>query len=139
MIRQRARDTDYIDPIIIHAAMRGHMLLLEFIHSIVVNIHRASSMRFPSPLRAAIHGRQLQVVRWLIKHGADCNTRYSDGHTPLYYAVTEGSLDVVRVLVEEGGASVDVRNDCGRTAIDWANDCASDRNGCDTVKYLEER
>jgi hypothetical protein len=129
------------------------MLLLEFIRSIGVNIHQASSMDFPSPLHAAVESMQsMQVVRWLIKHGADCNTRYNDGQTPLFYAVTEGSLDVVRVLVEEGGASVDVRDDCGRTAIDWAKDYMSDPKNRDsivwkgdeerlneTVKYLQER
>jgi ankyrin repeat protein len=128
------------------------MLLLEFIHSIGVNIHQARSKRFQSPLHAAILRQQLQVVKWLIKHGADCNTRYSDGQTALFHAVTEGSLDVVRVLVEEGGASLDVRDDCGRTAIDWANDFMSDPENSDrimesggieelnaTVKYLQQR
>jgi hypothetical protein len=69
----------------------------------------------------------------------------------LHYAVTKGSLDVVRALVEEGGASVDVRDDCGRTLVDWAKDYMSDpkyRNrivvngGVEelnaTVKYLQE-
>jgi hypothetical protein len=92
------------------------------------------------------------VVRWLIQHGADCNTRYSDGETPLFHAVTNSSVDVVRALVEEGGASLDVRDDCGRTAIDWAKYCISDpknRNSVvwkggverlnEIVKYLQER
>jgi ankyrin repeat protein len=147
MIRQRAHDTDYIGPNIIHAAQYGYMLLLEFIHSIGVNIHQARSMGFLSPLHFAIKGKNLQVVKWLIKHGADCNTRYSDGQTALHYAVTEGSLVVVRAVVEEGGASLDVRNDCGRTVIDWANDCASDQflwkhhveKWKVIAKYLEER
>jgi ankyrin repeat protein len=151
MIRQRAHHPDYIEPIIIHAATYGHLLLLKFIRSIGLNIHQASSKDFPSPLLAAIQGRQLQVVRWLIKHGADCNARYSDWQTALHYAVTEGSLDVFRVLVEEGGASLNVRDDCGRTAIDCANDYMSDpeyRNRIlendgvglnKNVKYLQER
>jgi ankyrin repeat protein len=104
MIRQRAQDPDYINPIIMHAARYGHLLLLEFLRSIGVSIHEASSRGFPTPLHVAVQGEQLQVIRWLIKHGADCNTRYSDGKTPLFHAVTESSLDVVRALVEEGGA-----------------------------------
>jgi len=152
MIRQRAQDTDYIDPIIIHAATYGHLLLLEFLCSISVKIHQTSSRGFPSPLHAAIQGQQLQVIRWLIQHGADCNTRYSDGKTPLFHAVTETSLDVVRTLVEEGGASVNVRDDNDRTVIDWINDYASDPKNRDDivwegdleglnviVKYLRER
>jgi ankyrin repeat protein len=120
MIRQRAQDPDYINPIILHAATYGHLLLLELLCSIGVNIHQASSRGSPSPLHAAIQGEQLQVVRWLIQHGADCNTRYSDGQKPLFLAVTKGSFDVVRALVEDGGASLDTRDVHGNTAIDWA-------------------
>ena len=119
MIRQRAQDPDYIDPIIIQAALDGHLLLLEFLCSIGVNFHQASSRGFLSPLHAAIQGEQLPVIRLLIQHGADCNTRYSDGQTPLFYAVTKSTLDVVRLLVEKGGASVDIRDDHGRTVINW--------------------
>jgi ankyrin repeat protein len=75
-------------------------------------------MYAPSPLHAAIQERELPaVLTKLTKHGADCNTRYSDGQTALHYAVTEGSLDIVGALVEEGGASLDVRDDYGRTAL----------------------
>ena len=125
MMRQRAQDTAYTGPIIIQAALDGHMLLLEFLCGIGVNIHQASSRSFPSPLHAAIEGQQLKVVKWLIQQGADCNTRYSDGQTPLFHAVTRLSLDVVRALVEEGSASLDIRDDKGRTAIDWAKEYMS--------------
>jgi len=133
MIRQRAQDTDYIDPIITQAAQYGHLLLLEFSCSIGVNIHQAGSTDFPYPLYAAICREQLQVIRWLIQHGADCDTRYSDGKTTLFYAVTESSFDVVRKLVEEGAASVDIRDDEGRTVFDWMNDCASDPKNLDDI------
>jgi hypothetical protein len=120
MIRQRAHDTNYIAQIILESAEFGYLLLLEFLSSISVNIHQASSTDFPSPLHASIHGEQLEVVKWLIQRGADCNIRYSDGKTPLFYAVTESSLDVVRALVEDGGASVDIIDDNNETATDWA-------------------
>jgi ankyrin repeat protein len=151
MIRQRAQDPDYTDPIIMHAAKYGHLLLLEFSCGIGVNIHQVSSRCFPTALHAAIEGEKLQVIRWLIQHGADCNTPYSDGKTPLFHAVTKGSLDV-RALVEEGGASVDVRDDEDRTVFDWMNDYASDPKNRDDivwkgdverlneiVNYLQER
>jgi len=152
MITQRAQEQVYIDPIIVHAAKYGHLLLLEFLCSIGVKIHQTSSRDFPTPLHAAVQGEQLQVIRWLIQHGADCNSRYSDGKTPLFHAVTEGLFDVVRTLVEEGGASVDVRDDNDRTVIDWMKVYASDpKNRVDIVwkgdverlneivKYLQER
>ena len=40
--------------------------------------------------------------------------------SPLFHAVTESSLDVVRALAEGGGASVDISDDNNETAIDWA-------------------
>jgi hypothetical protein len=68
------------------------------------------------------------------------------------YAAAEGCRDVVRALVEEGGASVDVRDDEGRTVIDWMTDYASDPKNRDDivwkgdverlneiVNYLQER
>jgi ankyrin repeat protein len=151
MIRQRAHDTNYIAKIILESAEFGYLLLLDFLCSIGVNIHQASSTDFPTPLHAAIQGEQLPVVRWLIQHGADCNTRYSDGQTPLFHAVTESSLDVVRALVEEGGASLDIRDDNNETAIGWAKRQLWDANdekgqfrsyntGLEvTVEYLEKK
>jgi ankyrin repeat protein len=96
------------------------------LYSVGANILQASSTDFPSPLHAAIQEVQLPVIKWLIQHGADCNSRYSDGKTPLFHAVTEGSLDVVRALVEEGGASLDVRDDDDRTVIDWMKEYECD-------------
>jgi ankyrin repeat protein len=142
MIRQRAQDRDYIDPIIMHSATWGQVLLLEFLCSMDVNIHQASSRDFPSPLQVAIYRDQVPVIRLLIKHGADCNTRYSDGKTPLFYAVSH-TLDSVRALVEEGGASLDIRDVDGNTVIDtakksegwWLNKGEKPK----IVQYLEER
>jgi ankyrin repeat protein len=106
MISQRAQNTDYIDPIIMHAATYDHLLLLEVLRRISLKIQQANSRGFPTPLRAAVQGEQLQVTRLLIQQGTNCNTRYSDGQKPLFHAVTETSFDVVRTLVEEGGASI---------------------------------
>ena len=74
MITQRAQHPHYIDPIIMHAAMYGHLLLLEFLSSVGVNIHQASSRGSPTALHAAVQRQQLQVIKRLIQHGADCNT-----------------------------------------------------------------
>jgi len=142
MIRQRAHDTEYINPIIIQAATWGQVSLLEFLCSTGVNIHQASSTEFPSPLHAAIYRQQLPVIRLLIQHGADCNTGYSDGQTLLFYAAVKCPLAVVQALVE-GGASLDTRDVHGNTALDMAKQCESywydPREKPKIVQYLEER
>jgi len=50
------------------------------------------------------------VTRLLIKHGSDCKAQNSEVLISLFHAVPEGSLDVVQALVEEGGASLDIRD-----------------------------
>jgi hypothetical protein len=52
----------------------------------------------------------------------------------LFHAVNEGSLDV-RAVVEEGGASVDIRDDDNRTVIDWMYDRASYPKNLDDIVW----
>jgi hypothetical protein len=120
MILQRAKDPDYLDLIIIQAKMYDYLSLLEFLNSNDLNIHLASYGGFLNPLHAAIQVKQLQPIWWLNEHGVDCNTPYSDGKTPLFDVVTEGSLDVVQIPVKEGVVSTSKRDDYGRTVIDEA-------------------
>jgi hypothetical protein len=115
--------------------MEGHFLFLRCLCSIGVNTHQARSNILPSPLQAAIEEGALPGVRWLTHSTVRTATLGAAIATPLFYAAAESSVDVVRALVEEGGASLEVRDDCGRTAIDWAKGCASDVR-CLYVFYL---
>jgi len=143
MIKPRAQDRDYIDPIIIQAATFGQVLLLEFLCGIGVNIHQASYGGFRSPLHAAVYRQQLPAISLLIKHEADCNTPYSDGQTLLFLAASSGSLDVVRALVEEGGAALDIIDVHGNTVLDIAKKSECYRydplDKPKIVQYLEEK
>jgi ankyrin repeat protein len=151
VIRQRAHETDYINPIIEEAVTVPHVLLFEFLCSIGVNIHPAISTIFPCPLYLAIERKKLAVIRLLIQQGVNCNNRDRWGQTLLFKAVAQGSLDVVRILVEDGGASVDVSNNYGWTLIQEAERCLEiERQDGDRpehnadirekiVEYLKER
>jgi ankyrin repeat protein len=145
MIRQMAEDPHYIAVALLDALRYGYVLLPEFLRSIDVNIHQEITTSLPTPLHAAIQSKELKVVKWLLQHGADCNTQYNNGETPLFLAVAMPSLDIVRALVEEGGARLDICDGKGRTVIDWAKRFASNpkyQNKGDVqeiVKYLEEK
>jgi hypothetical protein len=66
-----------------------------------------------TPLHLATVNGHLEVVRVLLKHGANTNLRDTEGKTPLHRARSEGHLDIVSFLLSDiykqdhkGGAPV---------------------------------
>lgn len=68
--------------------------------------------------KACWNGR-LEVVKYLIDHGADVNARAGDRVTPLHQAARQGQLEVVRLLLTNG-ANPQLESDKGKTAADLA-------------------
>jgi ankyrin repeat protein len=64
----------------------------------------------------ALHG-QTEVVRFLIKNGADVNRKSGDDNTPLHSAAFFGRTDIVKLLLKHG-ADIKARNDDGATPAD---------------------
>jgi Ankyrin repeats (3 copies)/Ankyrin repeat len=60
-----------------------------------------------------------RVVRSLLDHGADPNA-WVDGNTALHRASRNGTIEMVRLLVEHG-ASVEVKDESGRTPLGVAS------------------
>lgn len=73
-----------------------------------------------TPLITATVLQNHDVVRWLIKKGADVNMRGADGGTALHAAALFGRTDVVRTLLNNG-ATVAVFDDNGSLPIDAAD------------------
>ena len=42
------------------------------------------------------------MVKYFIQKGEDVNSRTANGETPLFFAITNGHLNVVRILVKNG-------------------------------------
>ena len=54
----------------------------------------------------AIRNRNIQVVNDLIEQGVDVNIFYSNGITPLIYAIMIGNDEVIKLLINKGGADM---------------------------------
>ena len=72
-----------------------------------------------SLIDAAVSVRSPRIVRLLIDYGADINTIDSAGDTPLHRAARQGSLEIVKSLLN-AGADVDAKNDLGLKAASVA-------------------
>ncbi|MEJ6526259.1 MAG: ankyrin repeat domain-containing protein [OM182 bacterium] len=79
--------------------------------------------RSPKPdfslIDAAVSMRSSRIVRLLIDYGADINTIDADGDTPLHRAASQGSLEIIKALLNTG-ADVDAKNDMGLKAASVA-------------------
>ena len=65
-----------------------------------------------TPLHIASSTGDIEIVRLLIKHGADVNAKNEIDSSPLHLALSEEEISIVRLLVEHGA---DV------TAQDWSH------------------
>ncbi|MBI2774471.1 ankyrin repeat domain-containing protein [Candidatus Dependentiae bacterium] len=61
----------------------------------------------------AVKGNLLETAKFLIKHGSKINAQDGQGNTPLFYTST---VDMTKLLLENG-ASIDIKNINGATAI----------------------
>ena len=72
-----------------------------------------------SALSWALERRDEGIVRALLSHGADPNTRSSFGLTPLHQAALLGEVNLLTALLD-AGADIDARTDTGMTALEIA-------------------
>jgi uncharacterized protein len=72
-------------------------------------------------LHSAVSRRHADVVRILLRAGANPNARQSAGWTPLHAAAANGDLASVDLLLE-AGADPTARNDEGRSVIELATE-----------------
>ena len=91
-----------------------------------------------TPLHAASHHGQVDIMRWLINNGADTNARDSAGFTPLCNAVDKLYFEPVRLLLEHN-ADINAMNFMGWTSLQWIlAHCSSKEKFVDMVRLLLE-
>ena len=76
-----------------------------------------------SDIHQAAEEGNTNMVRDLIRQGADVNAKNDDGETPLHCAAWEGHQETAQVLLANG-ADVRARANDGETPLDMAADDA---------------
>lgn len=66
-------------------------------------------------LRAAIWHNQIKMVKLLIDHGANINTK-SNGDTPLHLAVRYNRVEIIKILLKNG-ANINIKDKYGNTPL----------------------
>ncbi|KAI9332899.1 ankyrin repeat-containing domain protein [Zopfochytrium polystomum] len=122
------------------ASFHGHLEVVETL------IESGASIDVPgpsgSPIHAAIEGRQMEVLKMLLKRAHDVNAVDAVGRTPLWIASQAGLLPVLELLLDHG-ADIDKPSDEGTRPL-WAaivNDhpeiaCRLVERGCDVQAPL---
>jgi ankyrin repeat protein len=86
-----------------------------------------------SALVMASYWNHPEVVKLLIRSGADLNIRGDGGKTALIFASRFNNIEVVKLLIRSG-ADLNIRDNWGSTALIWA----SLHNQIEVVKLLIE-
>ncbi|TQV96575.1 hypothetical protein V2A60_003037 [Cordyceps javanica] len=97
------------------AADKGHTAIVDLLLEKGAHVNRKFNGMFPL-LHAAKNGH-VAIVKLLLRKGALVNVGDDDGWTPLNWAATVGSLEVMRQLLSAPDVNVDHRDTDGRTAL----------------------
>ncbi|KKT23685.1 MAG: hypothetical protein UW09_C0003G0207 [candidate division TM6 bacterium GW2011_GWF2_43_87] len=120
------------------AAEKGNLEIMRYLiedEHVDVNVKVDDSENF-TPLHNAVTFHKLDAVKFLIKKGADVNQGNWRLMTPLFFAVRDANLAIVRCLVEEGKADVNSVNEWKETPLFLAGRADKD---LEIVKYLIEK
>ncbi|KAI9218324.1 ankyrin repeat-containing domain protein, partial [Blastocladiella britannica] len=82
-----------------------------------VSLSRDDDLR--TPLHWACSGSAVEVIEWLLKHGADANAADDSQWTPLIIAASVGSVPAIELLLAHG-ANVNASTETGATALHYA-------------------
>lgn len=76
-----------------------------------------------------------ELLRLLIEHGANVNSKATLGYSPLLYAVDSGSLSNIKVLLKFG-ADVNAKSQEGETAFTLAQENLREPDRTEVLRAL---
>ena len=100
-----------------------------------LDTHDATNNEGLTALHYAAGKGDLEVVQYLVEHGADVKAQDTDlSRTAIHFAAENGHLDCIKYLTEKGADLLD-RDSFGATAMHYA----ARSNNLDVVKFLVDR
>src|SRR3984893_8237597 len=104
------------------AAFFGHRAIVEFLLKNGADVKTsARNAQKVTALHGAVARRDVEIVKMLLKAGADPNTRQERGFVPLHDDAANGSEPLVELLLKHG-ARADAKADDGKTPGDMATE-----------------
>jgi ankyrin repeat protein len=82
-------------------------------------------------LHGACYGGQMEMVKFLIAHGAQVDAKSQGGSTPLVEAVAQNNVQISQYLVDHG-ADVNSKDEDGKTPLFWA----AERGHAEATNFL---
>jgi len=95
-----------------------------------ISTYNTENTQYKNLIQEAVLSDNVEATKFLIKHGANVNSKYKYNHTLLHSAALYGDIEMVETLVHSGAKLS--KNDFGLSAIDSARD---NKNN-DVVEYL---
>lgn len=103
----------------------------------IIFMYDSDSRACPNPLRNAIDGRNIEIVKLLVKAGANVSGPDCDNTTPLKAAIMDNQVETVKILVK-AGAPVDVKDTDGVTGKSYTPlEFAYDMGNVEIIKILQ--
>ena len=84
------------------AATFQSVAMVELLVNAGIRVNAPTSAEAYFPINYGISENRLDVVRWLLDHGANLNPQDGNAGKPLISAINSGSLEMVRLLLERG-------------------------------------
>ena len=113
------------------AAQCGHTDLVSWWLDFGADVHAAEGPHQHTALDRAVENNHLEAARALLAGGATAGWNPNRDHQPIHLA---HSVEMIRVLVESGGADVNSIDGCG----DWPLKSAAEANDVDRISWLTE-
>ncbi|MBX2839971.1 MAG: ankyrin repeat domain-containing protein [Gammaproteobacteria bacterium] len=101
------------------AVLGNHITLARWLHQAGADINAKGSNGWSAATIAGAKG-QAEMLRWLIEAGADMDSPDVYRFTPLMRAVDNQHVESVQILLTQGKASANFKDESGNTALHFA-------------------